>query len=65
MARSRVGVKEPQIRTRQVQEVDRREVECVAYELYEQRGRVGGYALDDWLKAEEIVRQRASARRNA
>ena len=22
-----------------------------AYELYEQRGRVDGYALDDWLQA--------------
>jgi hypothetical protein len=26
-----------------------------AYELYEQRGRVGGYALDDWLQAEAEV----------
>jgi hypothetical protein len=23
-----------------------------AYELYEQRGRVSGFALDDWLQAE-------------
>jgi hypothetical protein len=26
-----------------------------AYELYEARGRGGGLALQDWLKAEEIV----------
>ena len=26
-----------------------------AYELYEQRGRVDGYALDDWLQAEAKV----------
>src|SRR5437870_8786878 len=25
-----------------------------AYELYEQRGRVDGYALDDWLQAEAV-----------
>ena len=28
-----------------------------AYELYEQRGRLEGYALEDWLKAEHIVNQ--------
>lgn len=27
-----------------------------AYELYEQRGRVGGYDLEDWLKAERLVK---------
>ena len=28
-----------------------------AYELYEQRGRIDGFALDDWLQAEvEILR---------
>jgi hypothetical protein len=26
-----------------------------AYELYEQRGRRGGHALDDWLQAEAEV----------
>lgn len=26
-----------------------------AYELYEQRGRIDGYALEDWLKAEAII----------
>jgi len=27
-----------------------------AYELYEQRGRVDGHALEDWIKAEAILR---------
>ena len=27
-----------------------------AYELYEQRGRVDGFALDDWLRAEGDIR---------
>jgi hypothetical protein len=26
-----------------------------AYELYEQRGREDGHALEDWLKAEALV----------
>ena len=26
-----------------------------AYELYEQRGREEGHALEDWLKAEAII----------
>ena len=26
-----------------------------AYELYEQRGRVDGFALDDWLQAEREI----------
>ena len=28
-----------------------------AYELYEQRGREGGRHVEDWLKAEELVRK--------
>jgi len=31
------------------------EVRRRAYELYEQRGRVDGYELDDWLQAEAEV----------
>ncbi len=27
-----------------------------AYELYEKRGRKAGYALQDWIEAEKIVR---------
>ncbi|HEU5401443.1 MAG TPA: DUF2934 domain-containing protein [Terriglobales bacterium] len=29
-----------------------------AYELYEQRGHDDGHDIDDWLRAEEEVRQR-------
>lgn len=31
------------------------EIPRVAYELFESRGRVHGYDLDDWLKAERKV----------
>ena len=31
------------------------EIRRRAYELYEQRGKVEGYALDDWLQAEAEV----------
>jgi hypothetical protein len=34
-----------------------RKIELRAYELYEQRGRAEGHALDDWVNAEaEILR---------
>ena len=34
-----------------------------AYELYEERGRVDGFALDDWLQAEaEILGRRGQPR---
>lgn len=31
------------------------EIAVIAYELFESRGRVHGYDLDDWLSAEKIV----------
>jgi hypothetical protein len=31
------------------------QIRLQAYELYEQRGRRGGHALDDWLQAEAEV----------
>jgi Protein of unknown function (DUF2934) len=34
------------------------EIAKVAYELYERRGRVPGYAAQDWLDAEKIVMSR-------
>jgi len=34
-----------------------------AYELYEQRGRVHGYELDDWLRAESEITQQSKRRR--
>ena len=37
--------------------VDPQEIARVAYGLYEQRDREDGHALDDWLKAEAVVRE--------
>jgi DUF2934 family protein len=35
------------------------EIRLRAYQLYEERGRIDGHALDDWLQAEaEILRKR-------
>jgi len=35
------------------------QIRCRAYQLYEDRGRVDGYALEDWLRAEaEIMTQK-------
>ena len=39
-------------------QLDEREVTQAAYELYLQRGQADGHALEDWLRAEAIVRQR-------
>jgi exoribonuclease II len=36
-----------------------------AYELYEQRGRQAERDVEDWLKAEELVRKDMNARRAA
>lgn len=32
------------------------EIQKRAYELYEQRGRLDGYDLENWLEAEKLVR---------
>lgn len=42
----------------QRRDTDAQEVARVAYALYEQRGRVDGHDLEDWLEAEQLVRQR-------
>jgi exoribonuclease II len=36
-----------------------------AYELYEQRGRQAEREVEDWLKAEELVRKEMNDRRSA
>lgn len=36
-----------------------------AYELYEQRGKVDGYALEDWLQAEGGIVRKEAQRRSA
>lgn len=38
------------------------EIQRRAYELYVQRGQHDGYALDDWLKAENELRTRGHQR---
>jgi DUF2934 family protein len=47
-------MKPSSIRLRTPPEASEREeqIRRRAYELYEQRGRIDGYALDDWLQAE-------------
>jgi hypothetical protein len=35
-----------------------------AYELYEQRGRQGERDVEDWLRAEELVRKEMDTRRS-
>lgn len=35
------------------------EIAKTAYELYQKRGMGDGYDIDDWLKAERIVRERS------
>ncbi|MGE5894109.1 MAG: DUF2934 domain-containing protein [bacterium] len=34
------------------------EIARVAYDLYEKRGRMNGYELEDWLRAEKVVMER-------
>lgn len=38
------------------------EIARLAYEFYERRGREDGHDVEDWLEAEQIVRQRANGR---
>ena len=59
---ARVAVAEKKSNGMQEPEIDRNEIAQVAYELFEQRGRANGYALEDWLRAEVIVRQRRGTR---
>ena len=61
MANSRTIVRREQAEGRPHAEIDCQEVARVAYELYEQRGREDGRDLEDWLRAETIVRQRQAS----
>ncbi len=36
--------------------VSQEEIQKKAYELYEKRGRIDGYDLEDWLQAEKLVK---------
>lgn len=54
---TRTGFAEPINTAGSLQE----EIERVAYDLYEQRGRIDGHDWEDWLEAERIVTQREEA----
>jgi hypothetical protein len=45
-----------------IAETDKRNIEALAYTLYERRGREDGYDLDDWLEAERRIVSRGQAR---
>ena len=57
MTRSRVAAKTAAQRQ---PSIDENAVARVAYALFEQRGRVHGHDLEDWLEAERIVRRQRS-----
>jgi Protein of unknown function (DUF2934) len=45
--------------TARMDRIGKGEISKLAYRLYEARGRVDGYALDDWLEAEwELIEER-------
>ena len=41
--------------------LDYEQVARVAYELYERRGRTDGQDFDDWVAAEQMVKQRSAS----
>ena len=55
---ARVAVAGKKSNGMQEPEIDRNEIAQVAYELFERRGFVHGHDQEDWLRAEQIVRQR-------
>ena len=61
MANSR-GWRKKAVAESSASSVEAGEVAPVAYELYVQRGRVNGHDLEDWLRAEVIVRERTNRR---
>ena len=50
--------KKPPTTARSVRQ-ERRQIRLRAYELYEARGREDGHELEDWLRAEEEITQKA------
>ena len=42
-------------RTKPIEPIVEREIQIRAYELYVERGKLQGFALEDWLKAEAEV----------
>ena len=60
---ARVAVAGKKSNGMQQPEIDWNEIAQVAYELFEQRGFVHGHDQEDWLRAEQIVRQRLFSNR--
>jgi hypothetical protein len=45
--------------TARMHRIGKKEIATLAYELYEARGRVDGYDVEDWLQAEwELIEKR-------
>ena len=42
-------------------QIESRQIELRAYQLYEQRGRNHGHDIEDWLQAETEIRMQQSA----
>ena len=61
-AKSKIALVEPS--NRSVAEIEGA-IRARAYELYEQRGREDGHAEEDWLRAEQEVRDQFGNRRSA
>lgn len=61
-AKSKIALMEPT--NRSVADMEEA-IRARAYELYEQRGREHGHAEEDWLRAEQEVRDRSGSRRSA
>jgi hypothetical protein len=57
-----VEEEEAAVDTQLIEGKDKRNIEALAYTLYEQRGREDGYDLDDWLEAERRIVSLGQAR---
>lgn len=55
----RVPTKTSSLSGKSASEAVAEQIRCRAYELYEERGREGGYEVEDWLRAEGEVTGRA------
>jgi hypothetical protein len=49
-------------RTKPMEPIVEREIQIRAYELYVERGKLQGFALEDWLKAEAEIFARSQRR---
>jgi len=61
---SSLAVMDPRSSSREARDAEE-VIRLRAYALYEERGRQHGQALNDWLRAEREILQRATGRRSA